>query len=185
MPPVHRRLPSKSPGRHDRGPVALPEGLEYNECEGIRPVRLQCLQEGMPQQGWHQAEGSKALIEDVKFYWKPLSELIEKKHYPELKSNGSIGQLKRKHVLIDKASIYYLGKESNELEESEMIGIDTNSYTKYTDIESLALKLLSIPPKEAQRRGISKSEYYDILNKYTNGKQIRLKKATIERLKAI
>lgn len=53
---------------------------------------------------------------DTKFYWKPLSELLEDYiDHPESKSEGHIGLLERKHIVIDESSIHYIGKESNEL----------------------------------------------------------------------
>ncbi|MGC1709710.1 MAG: hypothetical protein WA799_07915 [Nitrosotalea sp.] len=42
----------------------------------------------------------------------------------------------RKHLLIDKSSISYIGKESNELEESQIIGVDDDNYTRYDNIQS-------------------------------------------------
>lgn len=41
------------------------------------------------------------------------------------------GRLQRKHVVIDASSIHYIGKETNELEVVEVIGVDPESYAKY------------------------------------------------------
>lgn len=41
----------------------------------------------------------------------------------DTKSEGKTGFLNRKYMEIDNNSIHYIGKESNELEKSEFIGI--------------------------------------------------------------
>jgi hypothetical protein len=86
---------------------------------------------------YYPSEGSV----DTKFYWKPLSGLLEEyiKH-PESKSSGNVGHLERKHLVIDESSIHYIGKESNELEKSEVLGVNTDNYTEYNDIEAQVLK---------------------------------------------
>lgn len=120
---------------------------------------------------------------DTKFYWKPLSELLEEYiDHHESKSNGDIGHLERKHLVIDEASIHYIGKESNELEESEILGVDTDSYTEYKDIDSQVLKLLKLTPNEVKTMGISKTQYYEILKKYLEGKPTKLSKKTIRKM---
>ena len=49
-------------------------------------------------------------------FWKPISEVVKDyTEHKESKSDGNIGGLKRKHLLINKFSIRYIGKESNEV----------------------------------------------------------------------
>ena len=44
--------------------------------------------------------------------------------------NGyKIGKLKRRHIKVDK--IRYIGKESNNLEETEIFGVDKETYAVY------------------------------------------------------
>lgn len=84
---------------------------------------------------------------DTKSYWKPLSEVIyEYMEHPESKSEGDIGLLKRRYITIDDKSIHYIGKESNELDESQIIGVDDNNYTEYKSIDAYILILLSTKP---------------------------------------
>ncbi len=120
---------------------------------------------------------------DTQFYWKPLSELLEGYiAHAESKSSGSIGHLDRKHLTIDEFSIHYIGKESNELEESDINGVDSDTYTEYRDIECQILKIISRSSKEAQRLGISKTQYYEILNNYKQSRCIKLKSKTLEKI---
>lgn len=97
---------------------------------------------------------------DTQYYWKSLSELLEDyMDHPESKSEGDIGLLQRKHIVIDESSIHYIGKESNELEESQIIGVDGESYTKYENIEAINNKfnerILNMSGAEALELGIN------------------------------
>lgn len=120
---------------------------------------------------------------DTRYYWKPLSELINDYiNHPEAKSEGDTGFLQRKFIQVDSASIRYIGKESNELDEAQIIGVDGNNYTEYENMEATVLKLLSLSLREAQKRGISKSQYYEILNNYKTGKIHELENKTISKI---
>ena len=93
----------------------------------------------------------------TRYYWKPLSEVItDYMNHPEAKSKGDTGLLKRRYITIDTTSIYYIGKESNELDETQIIGVDGNNYTEYKSIDIYVLKLLSTKPKDSQKLGISR-----------------------------
>lgn len=80
-------------------------------------------------------------------------------------------------------SIHYIGKESNELDESEIIGVESNNYTEFTSMEAVILELISLSPKEAQKLVISKSQYYEILKRYKQGEQFKLNGKTIIKLR--
>jgi hypothetical protein len=87
---------------------------------------------------------------DTRCYWKPLSELInEYMNHPEAKSEGSMGLLQRRHVHVDEASIRYIGKESNQLEESETVGVEATNYTVYEDPSTLYNKILALKEEDA------------------------------------
>jgi hypothetical protein len=69
---------------------------------------------------------------DTEIYWKPLDEVFEDYvSHSESKLDGDIGKLQRKHIVIDKSCIRYIGKESNELEEAEVVGVDEDDYIQY------------------------------------------------------
>jgi len=67
-------------------------------------------------------------------YWKPLSTIVrEYLNHPETKfRNGQqTGKMKRRHLHIQEGHIHYIGKEADEIEEIEILGIDDKSYVEY------------------------------------------------------
>lgn len=67
-------------------------------------------------------------------YWKTLPEIIrEYVNHPESKFiNGTEqGRMKRRHLLIREENVKYLGKEANEIEETEILGVTDESYVEY------------------------------------------------------
>jgi hypothetical protein len=123
---------------------------------------------------------------DTRSYWKPLTQVIKDYiDHPESKSEGDIGQLKRRHITAQKTSVSYIGKESNDLDDKNTTGADDDSYTEYQNMEANVLKLLCLTPREAQKRGISKTQYYDIIKGYKAGKEIRLSDKTVKLLASI
>lgn len=119
----------------------------------------------------------KLYNENTEFYWKPMPEVIESylKH-PESKFDGDIGRLQRKHIVIDKNSIQYIGKESNELEESEILGVYKDNYTTYNDGEGIKQKILEMKEEDAIKIGISARTLYYWKAKLRASKPIKLKR---------
>lgn len=123
--------------------------------------------------------------QDTRLFWKPLSRIIhDYVDHPESKSEGDTGAIKRKHIIANRIDVSYIGKESNELDETQTIGVN-HQYTEYSNMEAMTQKLVSISPKEAQLIGISKSQYYDIIRKFKNGEFIRLSDKVYQRIKSI
>jgi hypothetical protein len=129
---------------------------------------------------------------DTEYYWKPLSKLFfDYINHKEEKYDGDIGTLKRKHLIID--NISHMGKESNNLEESEVVGVSEDDYVIYDDqkegsqnnankedkIRDIIRKLTL---KEAKRRKISKSEYYYLKTKGKSNEPLTFKKKTLRKL---
>lgn len=62
-----------------------------------------------------------------KQYWKPFWQIFTKYlNHPESKMEGDVGILERKHVNV--TGIIHIGKESDELEESGLLGVGSGSY---------------------------------------------------------
>lgn len=121
-------------------------------------------------------------------YWKTLDTVFwEYKNHPESKFDGNIGKLERKYLGID--SIIHIGKETNNLEESEVIGVQRDNYQIYQDKETQDKKLkemiMNLKPKTAKRYGISKRQLYRWKKKIREGKELRLYKKTRERIEII
>jgi len=60
----------------------------------------------------------------------------------------------RKHIVVNR--IRYIGKESNNLDEASVLGIDDDSYLEYDNIEDFKQWILSLKPKDVRNKGISK-----------------------------
>lgn len=105
-------------------------------------------------------KSGKLYEQDTQLYWTPMEEVIwDYWKHPESKFKGDIGELSRKHVIFCPSDIKYIGKESNELEESEVVGILDGNYTVYED---LAEKARGLTETDRIRLGISKRRYYQI-----------------------
>lgn len=112
---------------------------------------------------------------DTRYYWKPLSDmLLSYITHPESKSEGDTGVLRRRHMQIDEASIHYIGKESNQLEESETIGVEAANYTTYEDPSLLYNKILAMKEEDALKLGISARTLYYWKAKIREGKKVKL-----------
>lgn len=84
--------------------------------------------------------------------------------------DGDVGILERKHVKV--TGIIHIGKESNELEESELLGVGSGSYETYEDVRNLdekfkkiAQNILKLKPKDVKRFGISKQTLWNTKKK--------------------
>lgn len=115
-----------------------------------------------------------------KQYWKPFWDTFrEYLIHPESKFDGNVGVLGRKHVTITK--IVHIGKESNNLDESEVLGTDSDSYHIYEDVTGLDSKfdiisgaILRLCPKDAKKLGISKQSLWNIKFKIRVGNSDRI-----------
>ena len=117
---------------------------------------------------------------DTTFYWKSLSEVFsDYLNHSESKIKGDVGLLKRLHLIIQKSSVHYIGKESNELEESNILGVSDRNYTEYQDI---ANKILQIKPTQAFKLGISRTNLITLQKKIKNKIPIRLQNRTLAKI---
>ena len=65
--------------------------------------------------------------------------------------------------------VTYIGKESNNLEESEVLGVDSSSYEIYESVEDLdsrfgkiAKDVLKLNPRDVKKFGISKQTLWNV-----------------------
>jgi hypothetical protein len=115
-------------------------------------------------------------------YWRPMNEVFwEYVNHSESKFDGNIGILKRKRLVV--SNVVTIGKESNQIDESEILGLDEQSYLTY-DNHTTPIKdiLENLPLKEALALGFSKNQYYRMKNAIRSGR-CNLRKKTIKRLK--
>jgi len=67
-------------------------------------------------------------------YWKQLLSVIrDYLNHPESKflNGDEVGKMKRRHLFISEEGIRYIGKEANEIEDTEILGVSADSYVEY------------------------------------------------------
>ena len=117
---------------------------------------------------------------DSQFYWKPLSETFSQYcNHPESKSSGDTGKLKRLKIRISKSSIRYIGKESHNIEESNVMGVNQEPYAQYLDIVE---KILTIRPKDCWKIGISRSNLMLLQKKIRQNHFVNLHNSTLHKI---
>ena len=92
------------------------------------------------------------------------------------------GRLRRKQIVIN--DIEHIGKESNNLEESEVIGVSDNDYVIYDKkTEQKIMDVIrNITTKDARHIGLSKRHLFRLKKRIKEGKRIVLKKKTLDKL---
>lgn len=81
------------------------------------------------------------------------------------------------------SGIVHIGKESNNLEESEIVGVGSEGYETYENLEDLderfmkiSDRILELKPKDIKKVGISKQTLWNVKNKITNTNIDRISK---------
>ena len=124
---------------------------------------------------------------DSHFYWKKQSEILEKYvNHNDEKSEGDTGLLSRKHVTIDSSSIRYIGKESNELEESEVLGVTDKDYSEYVDKQGKLVQIIkNLTLDIALKLEIPRRTFFELKRKASHTEQINLKGKTLRKLRQL
>jgi len=108
-------------------------------------------------------------------YWYTLDEVLTKyvRHVDNKFDYDNEGIAHRKHIIADR--IRYIGKESNNIDEASVLGIDDDSYLEYDNIEDFEQWILSLKPKDVRDKGISERELKRQKAKIRKGKQLNPK----------
>jgi len=95
-------------------------------------------------------------------YWHTLEDVLTQyvRHSDNKFYYDNQGIAHRKHIVVNR--IRYIGKESNNLEEASVFGIDDDSYLEYENIEDFKQWILSLKPKDVRDEGISKQTLWNI-----------------------
>ena len=83
------------------------------------------------------------------------------------------GIAERKHIIVDR--IRYIGKESNNLDESMVLGLDDDSYLEYENLREFHNWILLLKPKDVRDKGISKMSLWKVKDRVNRGKILNLK----------
>jgi len=93
------------------------------------------------------------------------------------------GIANRKHIIAD--SIRYIVKESNNIDEASVLGIDVISYLEYENVEDFKQWILSLKPKDVRDEGISQQALYYQKSLIRNAKSLNIKQKVVRRLSKI
>jgi hypothetical protein len=95
-------------------------------------------------------------------YWYTLEDVLAQyvRHSDNKFDYDNQGIAHRKHIVVNR--IRYIGKESNNLDEASVFGIDDDSYLEYENIEDFKQWILSLKPKDVRDKGISKQTLWNI-----------------------
>ncbi|MEM1996308.1 MAG: hypothetical protein QXT54_04680 [Thermoplasmatales archaeon] len=105
-------------------------------------------------------------------YWKSLEDVLiqyTRHNYNEFDYIDHVAY--RKHIIADR--IRYIGKESNNLEESMIMGIDDNSYIEYENLKEFYNWVLKLKPKDVRDKGISERGLRNFKQKLRTGNGIK------------
>jgi len=94
----------------------------------VRPCDL------APFQSLIDASSGKPYNRNTEVYWKKLDTAVEEYvDHPESKfRNGDrTGKMHRRHLFVEQDGIKCIGKDSNEIEETEILGVADETYVEY------------------------------------------------------
>ncbi|MGP6207903.1 hypothetical protein ACNF42_07760 [Cuniculiplasma sp. SKW3] len=108
-------------------------------------------------------------------YWHTLEDVLTQyvRHDDHKFDYDDEGIAHRKHIVADR--IRYIGKETNNLDETQIIGIEEDDYLEYDDVMEFYNWVLSLKPKAVKDKGISQQALYKIKKKIKNSKYLNLK----------
>ncbi len=96
---------------------------------------------------------------EPQYYWKNMESVLEDYvEHKESKLEGNSGVLKRRHLTINQESIRYIGKESNELEQSEIFGVAKKDTVEYVNYQK---KLRKIIDELTLEKALESQEYLE------------------------
>jgi len=121
-------------------------------------------------------------------YWHTLDEIIMSYmiHNDNKFDYDHEGIAHRKHIIVEK--IRYIGKESNNLDEASIIGVNKDDYTEYTkdheivNGEEFKRWILSLKPKDVACNEISQQALFYQKSLIRNGKILNHKQKIVRKL---
>jgi hypothetical protein len=113
-------------------------------------------------------------------YWHTLEDVLTQyvRHNDNKFDYDSEGIAHRKHIIVDR--IRYIGKESNNLDETSVLGVDDQSYLEYVNLDEFKQWILTLKPKDVMDKGILKRTLYKIKHRIKEGKILNPKTKIIK-----
>ncbi|MGC8699326.1 MAG: hypothetical protein ACP5RE_04030, partial [Candidatus Acidifodinimicrobium sp.] len=118
-------------------------------------------------------------------YWHTLEDVLTQyvRHDDHKFDYDNEGIAHRKHIIADR--IRYIGKESNNLDETQVIGIDEDSYLEYENLTEFYDWVLSLKPKDVRDKGISKQTLWNVKEKIRDKKIFKHNSKPLKKLKEL
>ena len=103
-------------------------------------------------------------------YWYTFNVILTKyvRHNDNKFDYDNEGIAHRKHIVVNR--IRYIRKESNNIDEASVLGIDVDSYLEYENIEDFRQWILSLKPKDVRDKGISERGLRNFKQKIKSGR---------------
>jgi hypothetical protein len=106
-------------------------------------------------------------------YWYTLEDVLTAYvRHNDNKFDYVDGIAHRKHIIADR--IRYIGKETNNLDETMVTGIDDNSYLEYENLREFYDWVLNLKPKDVRDKGISQQSLYKVKTRIKSGNHLNL-----------
>ena len=97
----------------------------------------------------------------IKAYWHTLEDVLTQYvRHDDHKFDYIDGIALRKHIIANR--IRYIGKETNNLDETLITGIEEDDYLEYDNVMEFYEWILSLRPKDVRDRGISKMALWKV-----------------------
>lgn len=106
-------------------------------------------------------------------YWHILEDVLTQyvRHTDNKFDYDNEGMAQRKHIIADR--IRYIGKETNSLVETQITGIDADSYLEYDNLMEFYDWILSLKPRDVRDIGISERGLRNVKQKIQKGNGLK------------
>ena len=108
-------------------------------------------------------------------YWYTLENVLTQyvRHNDNKFDYDNEGIAHRKHIIADR--IRYIGKETNNLDETQITGIEETDYLEYDNLREFYDWVLTLRPRDVRDEGISERELKRKKAKVKSGKRLNFK----------
>ena len=113
-------------------------------------------------------------------YWYTLDDVLTQyvMHNDNKFDSDNEGISHRKHIIAD--WIRYIGKETNNLDKTQITGIDANDYLEYNNLMEFYNWILSLKPGDVKDKGISDRGLRNVKQKIRNGNGLKNRSKVIQ-----
>ena len=115
-------------------------------------------------------------------YWHTLEDILTQyvRHNDNKFDYDNEGKAHRKHIIADR--IRYIGKETNNLDETQITGIEETDYLEYDNLREFYDWILTLKPRDVRDEGISKQDLSYAKNQIKKGIGLKRKTKLIKSL---